>query len=82
MIADQYIKEIINEVAKKYKDINIMITSNASFLDNFWFDITRQLGNIHWTISIDAVGSAAEIIRHGTDWQVVESNSLALRHHL
>ena len=70
------IKEIINEVAKKYKDrINIMITSNASFLDDFWFNVTRQLGNIHWTISIDAVGSAAEIIRHGTDWAVVESNA-------
>jgi hypothetical protein len=29
--------------------------------------------NIHWTLSVDSVGTAAEIIRDGTDWSVVSA---------
>jgi sulfatase maturation enzyme AslB (radical SAM superfamily) len=69
------VKEIITQVKQHYKDkINILITTNASFVDNFWFDVTKDINNLHWTVSIDAVGSAAEIIRHGTDWITVEKN--------
>ena len=53
------------------KDISIMITSNASFTDPYWFEITETMPNIHWTLSVDSVGTAAEIIRDGTDWSVV-----------
>lgn len=52
-------------------DISIMITSNASFTDPYWFDITASMPNIHWTLSVDSVGTAAEIIRDGTDWSTV-----------
>ena len=70
------IKNIINEIIKNYSDkISVLITSNASFTDKFWFDITQQLPNLHWTISIDAIGPASKIIRHGTKWETVESNA-------
>ena len=42
--------------------------------NDFWFDITRELSNLHWTVSIDAVGSAAEIVRHGSDWPLIAHN--------
>jgi hypothetical protein len=58
-----------------------MITSNASFQDDFWFEITEQLPNLHWTVSIDAVGPAAEIVRHGSDWPVIERNVAWLAQH-
>lgn len=69
------IKKIVELVAEKYANqISLMITTNASFEDQFWFDITERIPNLHWTVSIDAVGPAAEIVRHGTDWNVVNRN--------
>ena len=69
------IKDIVNLILEKYADsIQLLITSNLSFSDPLWYKITTTMPNIHWTASIDAVGSAAEIIRHGTQWDVVEQN--------
>jgi hypothetical protein len=34
--------------------------------------------NINFTVSIDAVGEAAGIIRHGSDWEQIKSNILYL----
>jgi hypothetical protein len=49
--------------------------------DEFWYEITEQLPNLHWTVSIDAVGSVAEIVRHGSDWPVIERNVSWLAQH-
>jgi organic radical activating enzyme len=68
------VRELIQEIQNHYPDIMVLITSNASFEDDFWFEITESLPNLHWTVSIDAVGSAAELVRHGTKWAVVERN--------
>jgi len=68
------VREIIDIIRKKdLKDISIMMTSNASFSDPYWFEITESMSNIHWTLSIDSVGSAAEIIRDGTVWSQVSA---------
>jgi sulfatase maturation enzyme AslB (radical SAM superfamily) len=69
------VKEIIDCIRRSGNtDISIMITSNASFTDPYWFEITETMPNIHWTLSVDSVGTAAEIIRDGTDWSVVSGN--------
>lgn len=69
------VREIIEYIREKnLTDISIMITSNASFTDPYWFEITQSMPNIHWTLSLDSVGTAAEVIRHGTDWAVVSNN--------
>jgi hypothetical protein len=65
------IKKIVDD---QLTNIQMLITSNASFTDEFWFELTDSNHNLHWTLSIDAVGPAAEIIRHGTRWPVVEHN--------
>ena len=58
-----------------------MITSNASFTDSFWYDITTHLHNLHWTVSVDRVGNSAKIVRHGSDWSVIEHNVSWLAQH-
>jgi len=68
------VRDLINIIKNKHKDIAVLITSNASFQDDFWFEITKSLPNLHWTVSVDAVGARAEIVRHGTDWNVIERN--------
>lgn len=69
------VREIIQEIlSRKLRDIKILITTNASFTDDFWYELTLSNPGIHWTVSLDAVGEAAEIIRHGTKWPTVKRN--------
>ena len=75
------VRALIKKIKQDHKDVMIMITSNASFQDDFWFEITEQLPNLHWTVSIDAVGPAAEIVRHGSDWAVIDRNVTWLAQH-
>jgi sulfatase maturation enzyme AslB (radical SAM superfamily) len=75
------IKDLVEIIAKDHPDIMIMITSNASFEDDFWFEITKKLPNLHWTVSIDAVGSRAGIVRHGSVWSKIEANVAWLAQH-
>ena len=75
------IKSIVEQIAYDKLDIQILITTNASFEDDFWYELTRIHDNLHWTVSLDAVGSAAEIIRNGTDWKIVEKNVRWLASH-
>jgi len=75
------IKELVKTISQDYPDIMIMITSNASFEDDFWFEITKKLSNLHWTVSIDAVGERAEIVRHGSVWPKIEANVAWLAQH-
>lgn len=75
------IRALLEQVVYDELDINILITTNASFDDDFWCEVTRKSKNIHWTISLDAVGAEAEIIRHGTKWDKVERNIRWLSQH-
>ena len=75
------VQDLIKKIKQDHKEIMIMITSNASFQDDFWFEITEQLPTLHWTVSVDAVGPAAEIVRHGSDWTVIERNVSWLAQH-
>lgn len=69
------VKKIIDHIRHhKIYTVQLMITSNGSFTDPYWVEITKELPNIHWTLSLDAVGTAAEIIRSGTIWSVVSRN--------
>ena len=69
------VREIIDHIIdNNHSHVNIMITTNCSFKDPYWTEITKNIKNIHWTMSLDAVGPPAEIIRHGTVWQEVNDN--------
>lgn len=69
------VRNIIEHIRQnRITTVQLMLTSNASFEDPYWFEITRELPNIHWTLSLDAVGPAAEVIRDGTKWSVVSRN--------
>lgn len=69
------VRSIIKEIHQRQIDsLSVLITTNGSFTDQFWYDITREFKNLHWTVSVDAVGDAAKVVRHGTDWPTVEYN--------
>jgi organic radical activating enzyme len=75
------VRKIVERVVYDGLDTDLLITTNASFSDDFWYEATRLHSRLHWTVSIDAVGSAAEIIRHGTQWNRVEKNVRWLASH-
>lgn len=75
------IQDIVSHIQKNHQQLQVLITSNGSFSDQFWYDITHNMPNLHWTISVDAVGPAAQIVRHGTDWHQVEHNARWLAQH-
>lgn len=68
------VQTILNYIIEHQLDTNVLIISNGSFTDPYWRDITKKITNINWTISLDAIGAAAEIIRHGTKWDIVSDN--------
>lgn len=68
------VRKILNYIADNQLDVNVLMISNGSFTDLYWKDITTRIPSFNWTISLDAVGSAAELIRHGTIWEVVSQN--------
>lgn len=71
-----HVRRMLEQVLEKANpDISILITTNGSFTDNFWYKLVEKIPNLHWTLSLDAVGGAAEIVRHGTDWSTVEHNA-------
>jgi pyruvate-formate lyase-activating enzyme len=75
------VREIIDLVRTARLDTNIQIITNGSFRDHYWLEIARDMPNVNFTVSIDAVGPTAEIIRHGTDWAQVEHNIRWLAEH-
>lgn len=69
------VKSILEQVLDRgHPDVQILITSNCSFTDKFWQELTLTVQNLHWTASIDAVGTDAEHVRDGTHWPTVENN--------
>jgi pyruvate-formate lyase-activating enzyme len=75
------IQLLVESIVYDQLDIDVMITTNASFVNDFWCEATRLYPRLHWTVSLDAVGPAAEIVRHGTKWSVVERNVRWLSQH-
>ena len=69
------VRTILEKILHRgHPDVQILITSNCSFTDDFWYEFTLKTSNLHWTASIDAVSTDAEFIRDGTKWAVVEKN--------
>lgn len=76
------VRDIITKIKEQdLSDIQILLITNGSFKDPWWIEQARCMPNLNFTVSIDAVGWAAEIIRHGTDWMQVEHNIRQLSRH-
>jgi sulfatase maturation enzyme AslB (radical SAM superfamily) len=55
-------------------DCEILITTNGSVINNKILELIKKFNNVHWTISIDGVGTTAEYIRNGTKWEKLQDN--------
>jgi sulfatase maturation enzyme AslB (radical SAM superfamily) len=55
-------------------DCEILITTNGSVINHKILELIKQFHTVHWTVSIDAVGTQAEYIRNGTIWDKICAN--------
>lgn len=71
--------EILKElIAQGNTACELLITTNASVMNHQIVSLLRQFTDVHWTISIDAVGNIAEYIRNGSDWNTIENNVMQI----
>lgn len=61
-----------------HQSVMLQITTNVSAVNPLILDRLGRFNRVHLTLSIDAVGAAAEYQRHGTIWPRIEENVRAL----
>lgn len=69
-----YIKQFYDILDTCDENINLLVTTNASMIDEKFLSYAKRFPNLHITLSIDAVGKTAEYIRHGTVWNEIDQN--------
>jgi sulfatase maturation enzyme AslB (radical SAM superfamily) len=55
-------------------DCELLITTNASVINNKIVELVKHFDRVHWTISLDAVSHVAEYVRNGTIWSTLVNN--------
>ena len=70
----QFYKILDIIIEEDFTDIFVCITTNASMITDKLINYVSKIKNVHFTLSIDAVGKLAEYVRHGTVWYIVDSN--------
>jgi MoaA/NifB/PqqE/SkfB family radical SAM enzyme len=69
-----YIKQFYDILDTCDTNINLLITTNASMIDDKFLEYAKRFHNLHITLSIDAVGKSAEYIRYGSIWKTIDQN--------
>jgi radical SAM protein with 4Fe4S-binding SPASM domain len=76
--------DMINELVRiKHTDLGICYSTNFMQLDfrgSSFTDLWREFSDITIGASLDAYGTVAEYLRHGTVWSTIESNLIRLQH--
>jgi len=78
LLIKEHIDVLSTLINKGKTDVELLITTNASVVNPKLLNLISQFENVHWTVSIDAVGELAEYIRNGTIWHTVERNLNAI----
>lgn len=60
--------EFLDLLEKINPDVNLRINTNLSKVDTKIFDKICQFKNVHWTVSVESIGSEFEYIRYGGSW--------------
>jgi MoaA/NifB/PqqE/SkfB family radical SAM enzyme len=61
--------ELLELLQEKNPQVNLRINTNLSKTGTRVFEKICEFPNVHWTVSIDEMGTEFEYIRHGGTWQ-------------
>jgi MoaA/NifB/PqqE/SkfB family radical SAM enzyme len=71
------VRALIESLDKK--QTTLAITTNGTILDKTLYNKLTNLDRIEFSISIEAVGPANDIIRYGSNWNQIKENILKLK---
>lgn len=61
--------ELLEILREKNPNVNLRINTNLSKTDTRVFEKICEFANVHWTVSVDEMGSEFEYVRYGGNWQ-------------
>jgi MoaA/NifB/PqqE/SkfB family radical SAM enzyme len=61
------------------KQTTLAITTNGTILDKTLLNGLKQLDKVEFSISVEAIGPANDIIRYGSKWDQIKENILKLK---
>lgn len=71
--------ELLELLKEKNPNVSIRINTNLSIINNKIYNLVREFKNVHWIVSVDAMGAEYEYIRYPGNWQIFENNLQELR---
>jgi len=76
-LTNKNIRTLIQSLNKN--QTTLAITTNGTVLDKTLYDGLKQLDQIEFSISVEAIGPANDIIRYGSKWDQIKENILKLK---
>jgi organic radical activating enzyme len=76
-LAIKNVRSLIESLNKN--QTTVAITTNGTVLDKTLFDGISKLERIEFSISVEAAGPENDIIRYGSNWNVIKNNILKLK---
>lgn len=70
--------ELLEVLRKQNPQVNLRINTNLSKVDTRIFESVCEFPNVHWTVSVETMGSEFEYIRYGGQWMDFEENLAAI----
>lgn len=77
LLHSEHYKMLDYWITNQISDVKLCYTTNFSNLvykNKDIFSYWRMFKNVHVSASLDAMGTRAEYMRHGTDWKKIEQN--------
>ena len=72
-------QEFLTLLLEKNPNINLRVNTNLSATETKVADLIKQFKNVHWIVSVEAVGEAYNYIRYGGSWATFENNLKELK---
>jgi len=70
---------LLNQLKEINPEVEIRINTNLSIINNEIYNLLKTFKNVHWTVSVDGVGSEFEYVRYGGSWNLFVKNLQQLR---
>jgi hypothetical protein len=65
---------LLNRIKEINPKVEIRINTNLSVINNEIYNLLKTFKNVHWTVSIDGIGSEFEYVRYGGSWTQFVTN--------
>ena len=65
---------LLTRIKKINPEVEIRINTNLSLINNEIYNLLKTFKNVHWTVSVDGIGSEFEYVRYGGVWSQFVTN--------